>query len=52
MYYSAFYDGDYATHGYSSVPTYPASHGCVRMDNFDLERLYYMVDPGTSVFIF
>jgi hypothetical protein len=28
------------------------SHGCVRMDNFDLERLYYMVDPGTPVFIF
>jgi hypothetical protein len=28
------------------------SHGCVRMDNFDLERLYYMVDKGTPVFIF
>ncbi|HSJ15395.1 MAG TPA: L,D-transpeptidase [Longimicrobiales bacterium] len=28
------------------------SHGCVRMDNFDLERLYYMVDTGTPVFIF
>jgi lipoprotein-anchoring transpeptidase ErfK/SrfK len=27
------------------------SHGCVRMNNFDLERLYYMVDPGTPVFI-
>ncbi len=28
------------------------SHGCVRMDNYDLERLYYMVDAGTPVFIF
>ena len=28
------------------------SHGCVRMDNFDLERLYFMVEPGTPVFIF
>jgi hypothetical protein len=30
MYYSSFYDGNYATHGYESVPTYPASHGCTR----------------------
>ena len=28
------------------------SHGCVRMDNGELERLYYMVEPGTPVFIF
>ena len=28
------------------------SHGCVRMENSDLERLYYMVEPGTPVFIF
>jgi hypothetical protein len=30
MYYSSFYDGNYATHGFESVPTYPASHGCTR----------------------
>lgn len=29
-----------------------ASHGCVRMRNEDVERLYSMVDPGTAVFIF
>jgi hypothetical protein len=30
----------------------PASHGCVRMHNEDLERLYAMVEPNTPVFIF
>lgn len=30
----------------------PASHGCVRMHNEDLERLYSMVEPNTPVFIF
>ena len=29
-----------------------ASHGCVRMYNEDVERLYSMVDVGTPVFIF
>jgi hypothetical protein len=28
------------------------SHGCVRMNNSDVERLYHMVDVGTPVFIF
>jgi hypothetical protein len=30
MYYSVYFIGGYATHGYSPVPTYNASHGCVR----------------------
>jgi hypothetical protein len=30
----------------------PASHGCVRMRNEDLELLYAMVETGTPVFIF
>jgi lipoprotein-anchoring transpeptidase ErfK/SrfK len=30
----------------------PASHGCVRMHNEDLERLYSMVEANTPVFIF
>jgi lipoprotein-anchoring transpeptidase ErfK/SrfK len=28
------------------------SHGCVRMSNEDLEKLYPMVPVGTRVFIF
>jgi lipoprotein-anchoring transpeptidase ErfK/SrfK len=30
----------------------PVSHGCVRMDNHDLDRLYFMVERGTPVFIY
>jgi hypothetical protein len=30
MYYSVYFIRGYATHGYSSVPNYNASHGCVR----------------------
>lgn len=30
----------------------PASHGCVRMNNEDLERLYQLVDVGTPVYIY
>jgi L,D-transpeptidase catalytic domain len=30
MYYSAYFIGGYATHGYNPVPNSPASHGCVR----------------------
>jgi hypothetical protein len=28
------------------------SHGCVRLDNTDLDRLYHMVDAGIPVFIY
>lgn len=28
------------------------SHGCVRMNNSDLERLYHLVEVGTPVFIY
>jgi hypothetical protein len=28
------------------------SHGCVRLDNRDLDRLYFMVERGTPVFIY
>lgn len=43
----------HGTHIYNEESVGEAvSHGCVRMDNYDLERLYYMVDRGTPVFIF
>jgi L,D-transpeptidase catalytic domain len=31
MYYSDFFTGNYAIHGYDPAPDYPASHGCVRI---------------------
>jgi lipoprotein-anchoring transpeptidase ErfK/SrfK len=38
----------YAIHGYNSVPAYPASHGCVRIPNWDadiLEQQWYVGLP-------
>ena len=29
----------YGIHGYRTVPTYPASHGCVRLNTWDSDRL-------------
>jgi lipoprotein-anchoring transpeptidase ErfK/SrfK len=31
MYYSNFFHTGYAIHGYDPSPTYPASHGCLRL---------------------
>ena len=43
----------HGTHIYNEESVGEAvSHGCVRMDNGDLDRLYHMVDAGTPVFIF
>jgi lipoprotein-anchoring transpeptidase ErfK/SrfK len=39
-------------HGYSSVPDYPASHGCIRVPisgTNPAKRLYHWLDTGTPV---
>jgi PKD repeat protein len=52
MYFSSFFVGAFAIHGYQSVPPYPASHGCVRMPLWVATRIYSLVDYGTSVYIY
>jgi hypothetical protein len=43
----------HGTHEYNEMTIgSAASHGCVRMRNNDVERLFAMVEPGTPVFIF
>lgn len=43
----------HGTHPYNEDSVGQAvSHGCVRMENNDLDRLYHMVTAGTPVFIF
>jgi L,D-transpeptidase-like protein len=44
-----FAGGGYATHGYHSVPTYPASHGCVRQPNANARFIYNWMRYGTRV---
>ena len=33
------------------VPNYPASHGCIRMENGFAQKMYYWADVGTRVVI-
>ena len=52
MYYSSFFVGAFAIHGYHSVPSYPASHGCVRIPLWVAQRVYSLIDYGTTVYIY
>jgi L,D-transpeptidase catalytic domain/Putative peptidoglycan binding domain/PKD domain len=52
MYYSSFFIGGFAIHGYHSVPYYPASHGCVRIPIWVATRVYSLIDYGTAVYVY
>jgi peptidoglycan hydrolase-like protein with peptidoglycan-binding domain len=52
MFYSSFFIGGFAIHGYHSVPAYPASHGCVRIPLWVAVRIYSLIDYGTSVYLY
>jgi hypothetical protein len=41
-----------AIHGYTNVPTYPASHGCIRTQLWDEDALYPLIAVGTYVYIY
>ena len=49
MPYAAYFRGGIATHQSPDVPSYPASHGCVRLPEKEAERVYRFVDVGTPV---
>jgi N-acetylmuramoyl-L-alanine amidase len=49
MWRPVYFRGGYALHGYPSVPPYPASHGCVRMIDPAMNRLWSSLRVGTSV---
>jgi peptidoglycan hydrolase-like protein with peptidoglycan-binding domain len=48
---SYFYKG-WAIHGSGSVPTYPASHGCIRITNYVADRLFSKLAIGTRVAVY
>lgn len=52
MYYSWYFYGGYAVHGYESVPNYPASHGCIRTFIADQPEIYERINYGESIFVF
>jgi lipoprotein-anchoring transpeptidase ErfK/SrfK len=49
MPWASYFVGGIAFHEYSSVPVYPASHGCVRVNRYDAPVLYDFAVSGTPV---
>ena len=49
MPFAVYFRGGIATHQSPNVPSYPASHGCVRLPEGEAERVYRFVDVGTPV---
>jgi peptidoglycan hydrolase-like protein with peptidoglycan-binding domain len=49
---SAYFIGGYATHGYASVPIYPASHGCLRSPVPDARNIFNWIKIGTPVDVY
>src|SRR5436190_6910004 len=49
MYYSDFFYGGYAIHGYDPAPDYPASHGCMRLPIVDAISVFNWLSYGDTV---
>ncbi len=52
MYFSVYYNGGEATHGYASVPDYNASHGCIRNPIPDSVFIYNWIDYGDPFIVY
>jgi len=52
MYYSSFFIGGYAIHGYNPAPDYPASHGCMRLPIPDAITAYNWLNYGDWVDVY
>ena len=52
LYISNYPSSLLAIHGYPNVPTYPASHGCVRTQTWDQDALQPLIAVGTYVYIY
>jgi hypothetical protein len=52
MYDSSFFIRGYAVHGYPDVPTYPASHGCIRVSNADAPTIFAWVRVGDPIYVY
>lgn len=52
LYYPSYFDGLRAIHGWTEVPTYPASHGCVRVPYWHAKWIFRLADIGTPVAVY
>jgi L,D-transpeptidase catalytic domain/Putative peptidoglycan binding domain len=52
LYRTMTFHTHYAIHGFPSVPTYPASHGCVRIPIWIADWLYQQSPVGERVYVY
>jgi L,D-transpeptidase-like protein/putative peptidoglycan binding protein len=52
MVHSDYFVGGYAVHGFRSVPTHPASHGCVRIPLPDARFVYRWIRVGEGIDVY
>jgi peptidoglycan hydrolase-like protein with peptidoglycan-binding domain len=52
LYNPVYFNGGIAVHGAGSVPTYPASHGCVRIPMHIAEYFPTLVNNGDAIQVF
>jgi hypothetical protein len=52
MYFSNFFYGGYAIHGYDPAPDYPASHGCMRLPIVDATSVFGWLRIGDVVDVY
>jgi L,D-transpeptidase catalytic domain len=52
MFMSNYFIRGYAVHGYPDVPTYPASHGCIRVPNPDAIEIWNQISLGEPIYVY
>ena len=52
MVWTTYFYGGYAIHGYHSVPTYAASHGCIRVPIPNAHSIYRWLNLGDTIFVY
>ena len=50
--WASYFTGGVAFHEFGSVPTYAASHGCIRVNHYDAPMLFGFAESGTRVDVF
>jgi hypothetical protein len=51
LYYPSYFLRGFAVHGYVDVPSYPASHGCVRIPIWVSQRISGLIPYGSRIVI-
>lgn len=52
LYRPFYFSGGYAIHGSGSVPPYPASHGCIRVEMWDMDYLAEKIELGMPIYVY